>query len=59
MCDRSCKHFSNAFFWESLLEASQQTFANKRNGFEKFCNVTPKTLDTYALRKVKHARGTK
>ena len=44
----------NEVFRESL---SQQTFVNNDYGFEKFCNVTLKTLDKYALRKAKDARG--
>ena len=55
---RSCKHFSNQVFKENLLEKlSQQTFVNNDYGFQKFCNVTLKTLDKYAPRKAKHARG--
>ena len=55
---RSYKHFSNEIFRESLLEKlSQQTFVNNDYGFEKFCNITLKTLDKYAPRKAKHARG--
>ena len=54
----SYKHFSNEIFRESLLEkSSQQTFLNNDYGFEKFCNITLKTLDKYAPRKTKHARG--
>ena len=54
---RSYKHFSNDFFWDSLLEKlSQQTFVNNDYGFETFCNITLKTLDNYAQRKAKHAR---
>ena len=34
-----------------------QTLANNDYGFEKFCNITLKTLDKYAPRKAKHARG--
>ena len=44
----------NEVFRESL---SQQTFVNNDYRFEKFCNVTLKTLDKYALRKAKDARG--
>ena len=55
---RSYKHFSNEIFRESLLEKlSQQTFVNNEYGFEKFCNITLKTLDKYAPSKAKHARG--
>ena len=55
---RSYKHFSNEVFWESLLEKlSQHTFVNNDYGFERFCNITLKTLDMYAPRKAKHARG--
>ena len=55
---RSYKHFSNEVFREDLLgKLSQQTFVNNDYGFEKFCNITLKTLDKYALRKAKHARG--
>ena len=55
---RSCKHFSNEVFKESLLEKLyHQTFVNNDYGFQKFCNVTLKTLDKYAPRKTKHARG--
>ena len=55
---RSYKHFSNEIFRERLLEKlSQQPFVNKVYGFEKFCNITLKTLDKYAPRKAKHARG--
>ena len=54
----SYKNFSNEIFRESLLEKlSQQTFVNNDYGFEKFCNITLKTLDKYAPRKAKHARG--
>ena len=54
---RSYKHISNEDFREGLLEkSSQQTFVNNDFGFEKFCNITLKTLDKYAPRKVKHAR---
>ena len=54
---RSFKHFSNEVFRESLLEKlSQQTFVNNDYGFERFCNITLKTLDKYAPRKAKHAR---
>ena len=55
---RSYKHFSNEVFRENLLgKLSQQTFVNNDYGFEKFCNITLKTLDKYAPRKAKHARG--
>ena len=55
---RFYKHFSNKVLRENLLgKLSQQTFVNKDCGFEMFCNITLKTLDTYALRKAKHARG--
>ena len=55
---RCYKNFSNEVFRESLLEElSQQTFVNNDFGFEKFCNITHKTLDKYAPRKTKHARG--
>ena len=55
---RSYKHFSNEVFRESLLEIlSQQTFVNNDYGFEKFCNITLKTLDMCAPRKTKHTRG--
>ena len=40
-----------------LGKLSQQTFVNNDYGFEKFCNITLKTLDKYAPRKAKHARG--
>ena len=40
-----------------LGKLSQQTFVNNDYGFEKFCNITLKTLDTYAPRKTKHAGG--
>ena len=56
--NRSYKNFSNEVFGESLLEKlSQQTFVNNDYGFEKFCNITLKTLHKYAPRKAKHARG--
>ena len=32
-------------------------FVNNDYEFEKFCNITLKTLDKYAPRKTKHARG--
>ena len=55
---RSEKHFSNEIFRKSLLEKlSQQTFVSNDYGSEKFCNITLKTLDKYAPRKAKHARG--
>ena len=55
---RSYKHFSNEVFRENLLaKLSQQTFVNNDYGFKEFCNITLKTLDKYALRKTKHARG--
>ena len=55
---RSYKHFSNEVFRESLSgKLSQQTFVNNDYGFEKFYNITLKTLDKYAPRKAKHARG--
>ena len=55
---RSYKHFSNEVFRESLLgKLSQQTFVNNDYGFEKFCNITLKTLDKHAPRKENHARG--
>ena len=55
---RSYKHFSNEVFKESLLgKLSQQTFVNNDYGFQKFCNITLKTLDKYAPSKEKHARG--
>ena len=55
---RSYKYFSNEVFREDLLrKLFQQTFVNNSYGFEKFCNITLKTLDTYAPRKAKHARG--
>ena len=42
----SYKHFSSEVFREGLLgKLSQQTFANNDYGFEKFCNITLKTLD--------------
>ena len=47
---RSYKHFSNEAFRESLLEKlSQQTFVNNDYGFEKYWNITLRTLDKYAL----------
>ena len=53
----SYKHFSNEVFRENLSgKLSQQTFVNNDYGFEKFCNITLKTLDKYAPRKAKHAR---
>ena len=53
---RPYKLFSNEVFREDLLEKlSQQTFNKNDYGFEKFCNITLKTLDKYA----KHARGIK
>ena len=55
---RSYKHFWNEVFRESFLERfSQQTFVNNDYGFEKFCNITLKTLDKYVPLKAKHARG--
>ena len=55
---RSYKHFSNEVFRESLLGIlSQQTLVNNDYGFGKFCNIILKTLDKYAPRKAKHARG--
>ena len=55
---RSYKHFSNEVFRESLLgKLSQQTFVNNGYGFEKFCDITLKTLDKYVPRKTKHGRG--
>ena len=55
---RSYKLFSNEIVRESLLEKlSEQTLVNNNYGFEKFCNITLKTLDKYAPRKAKHARG--
>ena len=55
---RSYKHISNEVFRESLLgKLSQQTFLNNDYGFERFCNITLKTLDKYAPRKEKQARG--
>ena len=55
---RSYKHFSNEVFKESLLKTIfQQTFVNNDYGFEKFCSITLKTLDKYALCKAKRARG--
>ena len=55
---RSYKHFSNEVFREDFLgKLSQQTFLNNDYGFEKFCNITLKTLDKSAPRKAKHARG--
>ena len=55
---RSYEHFSNEVFRESLLEKwSQQTFVNNCYGFEKFCNITLKTLDKYISRKAKHGRA--
>ena len=57
---RSYKYFSNEVFRESLLEKlSQQTCINNDYGFEKFCNITLKTLDKYAPRKAKHTRCNK
>ena len=54
----SYKHFSNEVFKESLLgKVSQQTFVNNDYRFEKFSNISLKTLDKYALRNAKHARG--
>ena len=54
---RSYKHFSNEVFRESLLgKLSQQTFVNNDYGFERFFNITLKTLDNYAPGKAKHAR---
>ena len=48
---RSYKHFSSEVFREGLLgKLSQQTFANNDYGFEKFCNITLKTLDKCMLR---------
>ena len=55
---KSYKRFSNEVFMESLLEKlSQQTFVNNDYGFEKFCNITLKTLDKCARHKTKHARA--
>ena len=55
---RSYKLFSNKVFRENLLgKLSQQTFVNNDYGFERFCNITLKTLDKYAPRKAKHAGG--
>ena len=55
---RSYKHFSNEIFRESLLgKLSQQTHVNNDYGFENFCNITLNTLDKYAPRKARHARG--
>ena len=55
---RSYKHFPNVAFRESILEIlSQQTFVNNDYWFERFCNITVKTLDKYAPHKTKHARG--
>ena len=55
---RSYKHFWNEVFRENLLgKLSQQKFVNNDYGFEKFRNITLKTLDKYTPRKVKHARG--
>ena len=55
---RSYKHFSNDVFRENMFgKLSQQTFVNNDYGFEKFCNITLKTLDKYPPGKVKHARG--
>ena len=49
---RSYTHFSNEVFGEILLgKLYQQTFVNNEYGFEKFCNITLKTLDKYAPRK--------
>ena len=49
---RSYRHFSNEVFGEILLgKLYQQTFVNNEYGFEKFCNITLKTLDKYAPRK--------
>ena len=54
---RSYKLFSNEVFRENLLgKLSQQTFVNNDYGFERFCNITLKILDNYALGKAKHAR---
>ena len=54
----SYKHFSNEVFRESLLgKLSQQTHVNNDYGFENFCNITLNTLDKYAPRKARHARG--
>ena len=54
---RSYKHFWNEVIRESVLgKLSQQTFVNNDYGFEKFCNITLKTLDKYAPRKAKYAR---
>ena len=55
---RSYKLFWNEVFRESFLERfSQQAFVNNDYGFEKFCNITLKTLDKYVPLKAKHARG--
>ena len=55
---RSYKFFSNEIFRESILEKlAEQTLVNNNYGLEKFCNITLKTLDKYAPRKAKHARG--
>ena len=55
---RSYKYFLNEVFREDLLgKLFQQTFVNNDYGFEKFCNFTLKTLNKYAPRKKKHARG--
>ena len=40
-----------------LRKLSQQTFVNNDYGFEKFYDITLKTLDKYALKKGKHARS--
>ena len=55
---RSYKHLWIEVIRESVLgKLSQQTFVNNDYGFEKFCNITLKTLDKYAPRRSKHARG--
>ena len=52
--DQNIKTFCDSYSLTSLIK---QSACYKNHGFEKFCNITLKTLDKYAPRKAKHARG--
>ena len=55
---RSYKNFSDEVLRESLFKKlSQLAFVKNSYEFEKPCSITLKTLDNYALRKAKYARG--
>ena len=52
---RDYKHFNNESFRDNLLSETYLELDN--NSFDEFCNMRRSTLDQYAPRKQKYARG--